>query len=301
MSKRRVEPPTPRACAVDSPWLLPDDGSFHLRRVRTRPPAGAPDETRCKTQLREQVDALDGLQQRLHAEGRRAVLILFQAMDAAGKDSTIRAVFSGVNPAGCAVHAFRQPTPEELGHDILWRSSQRLPAHGQIGVFNRSWYETVLIERVHPALAAEHHVPIGRQAQAFWAGRYQSIRDHELHLARNGTTIVKFWLHVSRDEQRRRLLARLDDPDKHWKFQAGDLAEREHWPAYQKAAAAMLGETTRPWAPWYVIPADDKPWMRATVADIIVRTMTALDLRYPVSDQEQLDRYAELRRQLVDE
>ncbi len=301
MSKRGTEPQLPRASAVDSPWRVPEDDRLRPSRARTRPPADAPDEASCKSQLHEQVAVLDALQQRLHAEGRRAVLILFQAMDAAGKDSTIRAVFSGINPAGCAVHAFRQPTPEELGHDFLWRSSQRLPAHGQIGVFNRSWYEAVLIERVHTALAAEHHVSLGRHAKAFWAGRYQSIRDHELHLARSGTTILKFWLHVSKEEQRRRLLSRLDDPEKHWKFQAGDVAERAYWPAYQKAAGQMLNETARPWAPWYLIPADDKPWMRTTVAGIIVQTLAAMDPRYPMADQERLDRYAELRKQLVGE
>ena len=301
MSQRGSLQTMPRATFVESPWRVPDDGSFKLGRARTRPPADAPDNDSCKTQLHQQVAALDELQQRLYAENRRAVLIVFQAMDAAGKDSTVRAVFSGINPAGCVVHAFKRPTSEELSHDILWRSSQRLPAHGQIGVFNRSYYESVLIERVHPAQAAEHHVAIGAKAGAFWAGRYQSIRDHERHLVRNGTTIIKFWLHVSKNEQRKRLLSRLDDPEKHWKFQAGDLAERDCWPAYQKAAGQMLNETSHPWAPWYVIPADDKPWMRATVAGIIVQTLTAMNLRFPVSNAETRERYVELRKQLLDE
>lgn len=277
-------PTPPSGSAVDSPWRVPEDDRFRLASARHRPPADAGDHEHCKAALQEQVEALDELQQRLHAEGRRAVLILFQAMDAAGKDSTIRAVFSGVNPAGCAVRAFGRPTPDELAHDFLWRTSQHLPAHGQIGVFNRSWYESVLIERVHPAQATEHHVAIGRHAGAFWAGRYQSIRDHELHLARSGTTLIKFWLHVSRDEQRKRLLSRLEEPDKQWKFQAGDVAERAHWAAYQRAAGLMLQETARPWAPWYVIPADDKPWMRATVASIIAQTMRAMNPRYPRPD-----------------
>jgi PPK2 family polyphosphate:nucleotide phosphotransferase len=228
--------------------------------------------------LAKDIKRLSDLQERLYAQDRWAVLVIFQAMDAAGKDSTIRAVLSGVNPAGCDVHSFRQPTAEEAGHDFLWRCVRRLPQRGGIGVFNRSYYEEVLIARVHPELLAAQGLQAG---PALWKHRYRSIRDHEKHLARNGTVVLKFWLNVSRAEQKRRFLDRLREPEKNWKFEAADVAERKHWRAYQSAYQEALRETARSWAPWYAIPADDKAYMRLAVADIVVRTLESLDLRYP--------------------
>lgn len=295
MSKRDAFP------VVDSPWRVPDDGRFRVRRAATAPPADAPDDDGCKALLKASIDALDDLQKILYAHDRHAVLLIFQAMDAAGKDSTIRAVLTGINPAGCQVHSFKRPTPEELDHDFLWRSTRRLPGRGMIGVFNRSYYEEVLIAKVHPDQIGAQRLHPGRHPKRFWKARYESIREHEAHLARNGTVILKFWLNLSRDEQRRRFLSRLDEPEKHWKFEAGDVAERQHWDAYMAAYEDALNETSRPWAPWYAIPADTKPFMRATVAAIIVERLRRLDLHYPRVAEADRARFAALRRQLLDD
>ncbi|HET7796406.1 PPK2 family polyphosphate kinase [Nevskia sp.] len=286
---------------VDSPWLVPDDGSFKVRKARTAPPKHAPGDDAQKALLRESVAQLDDLQKILFAHDRRAVLLVFQAMDAAGKDSTIRAVLTGVNPAGCEVHAFKRPSLEELDHDFLWRTARRLPERGRIGVFNRSYYEEVLVTKVHPEYLGAQRPHPGRHPKTFWKHRYESIREHERHLARNGTVIIKFWLNVSKEEQRQRFLARLTEPEKNWKFDTADVAERGHWPAYQQAYEDALNETSRPWAPWYAIPADDKPYLRATVADIVVRTMQRLDLRYPEVSPAERTQFAALRQQLEDE
>jgi PPK2 family polyphosphate:nucleotide phosphotransferase len=245
------------------------------------------------------VEQLTELQYLLYAHDNHALLLIFQAMDAAGKDSTIRAVLSGVDPAGCDVHAFKRPSASELDHDFLWRTSRCLPQRGRIGVFNRSYYEEVLAVRVHPELLETQRIPqLPRKLEKVWAGRYASIRDHEMHLARNGTVILKFWLNVSREEQRQRFLARLEDPAKHWKFESADVDERAHWSSYMRAYQDLLNETSRPWAPWYAIPADSKSYMRLAVADIIVRTLQGLKLRYPRLAPSQLRQFARLRRQL---
>jgi PPK2 family polyphosphate:nucleotide phosphotransferase len=289
--------PKPLFRLVDSPYLAGED--FRVAGASTRPPRSASDKEALKTQLAASVDALDQLQRRLYADGRHAVLLIFQAMDAAGKDSTIRAVLSGVDPAGCQVTAFKRPSALELDHDFLWRTSQALPQRGRIGVFNRSYYEEVLAVRVHPEYAEAQRLPHGNPAlRRFWAARYESIRDHERHLAHNGIVILKFWLHVSQDEQRQRLLARLDEPDKRWKFEGADLDVRARWRDYMRAYQAALRETSRPWAPWYAIPADSKPYMRATVADLIVRSLSSMDLRYPPLAPEMRSRIGEFRRRL---
>lgn len=283
---------------VDSPFLVPDDGRFRVRKAATAPPKNAGDDDHLKAELRDHVEALDDLQKILYAHDRHALLLIFQAMDAAGKDSTIRAVLTGVNPAGCEVHSFKRPTPQELDHDFLWRSARLLPERGRIGVFNRSYYEEVLVVKVHPEWLGAQRPQPGRHPKKFWKQRYQSIRDHERHLAANGTVILKFWLNVSREEQRRRFLDRLNEPEKNWKFEAGDVAERAHWDAYMAAYEDALNETSREHAPWYAIPADSKPFMRAAVADIIVRRLQQLDLRYPVSSDTEKAQFAALRRQL---
>jgi len=292
------KPPFP---VVDSPYLVPDDGSFRVARSRTAPPKGAADDEAQKALLKQHVEALDDLQKILYAHDRHSVLLVFQAMDAAGKDSTIRAVLTGINPAGCEVHSFKRPTPKELDHDFLWRATQKLPERGRIGVFNRSYYEEVLVVKVHPEWIGAQRLPPGRHPKRFWKHRYESIRDHERHLARNGTVILKFWLHVSREEQRRRFLSRLDEPEKNWKFEAADVAERQHWDAYMDAYEDALNATSRDHAPWYAIPADSKPYMRATVAGIIVERLRQLDLHYPTVDPEAAARYVALRKQLVEE
>ena len=284
--------------AVDSPWLVGDDGRFSVGKARTAPPKDAPDKAGNKKALEDLTARLDTLQHILYAYDHRALLLVFQAMDAAGKDSTIRAVLSGVDPAGCQVQAFKQPSSEELNHDFLWRSVTRLPQRGHIGVFNRSYYEEVLIVKVHPSLLDRQKLPPGVDREQLWQHRYASIRDHEKHLARNGTVVIKFWLNVSREEQRQRFLARLEEPQKNWKFETSDVAERGYWKEYMRAYEEALNETSRPWAPWYAIPADDKPYMRAAVADIIVRTLESLGLKYPKPAKAERDKFDALRKQL---
>jgi PPK2 family polyphosphate:nucleotide phosphotransferase len=284
--------------AVGSPWLVPDDGGFEVRKAASGPPKKAGDKDANKDQLAELIRQLDALQHIFYAYDRRSLLLVFQAMDAAGKDSTVRAVLSGVNPAGCQVYSFKQPSHEELEHDFLWRTAVRLPERGRIGVFNRSYYEEVLIARVHPEIVQAQKLPQVCDPDEFWAQRYASIRDHEKHLARNGTVILKFWLNVSKEEQRKRFLKRLEEPEKNWKFDTSDVSERARWKDYMKAYEEALNETSRPWAPWYAIPADDKPFMRVAVAEIIVRTLQSLELKYPKPAKAERDKFERIRKQL---
>lgn len=268
--------------APKSPHLVPFNGRFERRRAGTGAPDDAPSKAQRQDRLKKHVERLDELQRRLYADNRHSVLLVFQAMDAAGKDSTIRAVLTGVDPAGCQVHAFKRPSENELDHDFLWRHLCALPERGRIGVFNRSWYEEVLAVRVHPEYLKNQRLPhTPAKLDALWRERYESINAIEQHLARNGTLILKFWLNVSQEEQRERLLARLADPAKNWKFEAGDLGERAHWNDYMKAYEALLRATSKPWAPWYAIPADSKSYMRMAVADIVVRALEQLKLGYP--------------------
>jgi PPK2 family polyphosphate:nucleotide phosphotransferase len=279
---------------IDSPWLVPFDAGFAVAQAPTRV-ADAPDKKACKKELARLIGEMAELQRRLYAADRHAVLLVFQAMDAAGKDSTIRAALSGVDPAGFQVFSFKQPSTEEIDHDFLWRTAQRLPQRGRIGVFNRSYYEEVLVVRVHPDYLQGQKLPGMIDHDRIWDERFESIRDHERHLARNGTVIIKFWLNVSRDKQRRRFLSRLEEPEKHWKFSSADVAERAHWDRYMQAYEAALNATSRPWAPWYAIPADKKPFMRLCVAEIIVETLRRLDPRYPVVSEDQQQDYARMR------
>ena len=259
---------------------VPFDGRFSIRDFPTDPPDGRPSKKELEQELADLVDQLDKWQHRLFADERFAVLAVFQAMDAAGKDSTIRKVFSGVNPAGFRVHAFGRPSELELRHDFLARIGQRLPESGKIGIFNRSHYEEVLVVRVHPQFLAAQHLP-DVDLKRIWAERFESIRSFEQHLARNGTAIVKFWLNVSRKEQKKRFIDRIEKEDKNWKFRLGDLDDRGRWDDYQAAYQEALRETSREWAPWYAIPADDKPYMRTAVARVMVETMKRLDPQFP--------------------
>lgn len=285
--------------AVENEYLVPFDGSFRRAEFPTSPPSGAPDKDTCKDIIESCVDALDDLQQMLYAHDRYSVLLVFQAMDAAGKDSTIRSVLRGVDPAGFQVFSFKKPSDRELDHDFLWRTAQRLPERGRIGVFNRSYYEEVLIVKVHPEYLNYQKLPrLPVDMNSFWQDRYQSIIDHERHLALNGTLVIKFWLNVSREEQRQRFLRRLDRPEKNWKFSAGDVRERQFWDSYMDAYESALAATSRPWAPWYAIPADDKPFMRATVARTIVDNMKNLGIHYPTVDAKEKARFDEMRQLL---
>ncbi|UCF66034.1 MAG: polyphosphate kinase 2 family protein [Acidobacteriota bacterium] len=281
--------------AVKNRYLVPFDGSFRVENAETEPPDSAPGKKESKKRLEELVDRLSELQRMLYAHDHHAVLLVFQAMDAAGKDGTIRAVMSGVNPAGCQVFPFKRPSAEEWDHDYLWRTAKRLPERGRIGIFNRSYYEEVLVVRVHPEFLDAQRLPRKPSLDQLWRERYESIRDHERHLARNGTVIVKFWLNVSKSEQRRRFLDRINEPHKNWKFAAGDVAERQHWDAYLAAYQDALNETSRSWAPWYAIPADSKPFMRLCVAEIIVRSLESLGLEYPEVDEHKKRELKQMR------
>ena len=287
---------------LNSPFLVPFDGDFRIADAPTSPPEKI-GRKKCEKRLGASIKEMRELQRILYAHDHHSVLLVFQAMDAAGKDSTIRSVMTGVNPAGFQVASFKKPSPNELDHDFLWRSAQVLPERGRIGIFNRSYYEEVLVVRVHPEYLGGQNIPGVSNAkvdEGFWAERMESIRDHEKHLARNGTLILKFFLNVSRDEQKNRFLRRIDRPDKNWKFNPGDVKERSHWPAYMAAYEAALNETSRPWAPWLAIPADDKPFMRMSVAGIVLEALEGLDLQYPKLEKKEQARLAEMR-QLLEE
>lgn len=285
--------------ATASPFLVPFAGGFRIGEAPTAPPED-PGKKKCEKRLQKSVEKLEDLQRMLYAQDKYAMLLIFQAMDAAGKDGTIRAVMSGVNPAGCQVFSFKQPSKEELDHDFLWRTGLRLPERGRIGIFNRSYYEEVLIVKVHPEFLGGQNLPY-IDPESLWEERYESIRDHEKHLAKNGTVILKFFLHVSKEEQRERFYSRLDEPEKNWKFAAGDVRERGFWDRYQQAYEDALSATSRPWAPWYAIPADDKPFMRMTVADLIVDSLESLGLAYPEVDPAERARFDEMRALLENE
>ena len=287
--------------AVRDPFLVPFDGSFRVKGVQTAPPARDRHKGRNKKQLRKLIGELDRLQRVLFADNRFAVLLVFQALDAAGKDSTIRAVLRGINPAGCQVFSFKQPTPEELDHDFLWRTHNRLPERGRIGVFNRSYYEEVLVVRVHPEFLDSQRLGVRPRPKRLWQERFESIRNHEQHLARNGTIILKFWLNVSKEEQRRRFLSRIEDTSKNWKFSESDVQERGFWDRYMDAYQGVLRETSRAWAPWYAIPADDKPFMRYTVAKIIARSLRRLPMGYPEISPDKEAEFQRMRELLEDE
>ena len=236
----------------------------------------------------------------LYAHDRYSLLLIFQAMDAAGKDSIIKHVMSGVNPQGCQVYSFKHPSAEDLDHDFLWRTTRSLPERGRIGIFNRSYYEEVLIVRVHKNILRAQRLP----EEAFddggiWKGRYRSIVEFEDHLFRNGTRVVKFFLHVSKEEQRRRFLARLDSADKRWKFSAADLRERERWDDYQRVYGECIAATSTAKAPWYIVPADDKPNARLIVSQAVVEALDGFDMRFPELDGDEQRELAELRRHLA--
>lgn len=240
-----------------------------------------------KAILDAHVGQLSSQQQLLYASDRHAILLIFQAMDAAGKDSAIRHVMSGVNPQGCQVFSFKHPGPAELQHDFLWRTTRDLPERGKIGIFNRSYYEEVLIARVHPEILIGEGVPDRpSQENTVWRRRYRSIVDLERHLSRNGTRVVKFFLHLSKGEQRRRFIERIDTPEKNWKFDAADIEERKFWKAYMRAYEACLSATSTRFAPWYVVPADDKENTRLIVSQIVLDTLRSLRMSYPKASEE---------------
>jgi PPK2 family polyphosphate:nucleotide phosphotransferase len=284
-----------------APFLVRPGKNVRLSRLstdRTRGVSGKADAVR---QLTSSIEELAKQQEHLYVQDQWALLVIFQAMDGAGKDSTIKHVMSGVNPQGVHVTSFKAPSTLELDHDYLWRSAQALPARGMIGIHNRSHYEEVLVTRVHPEILDRQRLPREATRGDLWKRRYRQINAFEQHLVENGTMVLKFFLHVSKDEQRRRLLERLDDPQKTWKFALQDVKERVHWNEYQRAYEQMLANTSTDHAPWYVIPADRKWYMRLIVGQIIVKTLKDLDLRIPDGTKERAAELAEGKRLLLAE
>jgi PPK2 family polyphosphate:nucleotide phosphotransferase len=254
------------------------------------------------TTLQEEwIARLAELQEKLYAQDQWSVLLIFQAMDAAGKDSTIKHVMSGINPQGCDVHSFKVPSEEELDHDFLWRTTKALPTRGRIGIFNRSYYEEVLVVRIHPDILARQRIPETLVTRSIWKQRFEDINAFERHLARNGTVIRKFFLHVSHEEQRRRFMDRLDEPEKHWKFSLADIKERERWDDYMRAYEDMIRRTATPHAPWYVVPADHKWFTRLVVAAVVVEALEGLKLAFPAVDDDKEKELARARSLLADE
>lgn len=283
-----------------SAYRVPPGQKVKLKHWPTAVDALYRDDGDYEQQLAAHVKRLAELQDLLYAHNRYSLLLIFQAMDAAGKDSIIKHVMSGVNPQGCQVFSFKHPSPQELDHDFLWRTTQCLPERGRIGIFNRSYYEEVLVVRVHPEILEAQSLPRGTaKAPRIWDERYESINNLEQHLHRNGTRVIKFFLHLSQEEQRQRFLARLDDPAKNWKFSAADLDERALWPKYMQAYREALRATSSEHAPWYVVPADDKRNARLIVSQVIVDALTALKMSYPAPtlDAAELKR---IRKQLRD-
>jgi PPK2 family polyphosphate:nucleotide phosphotransferase len=283
--------------APDSPYLVSYNGDFEVATASTRPQTER--HSHKGKHRRVAIKKLSTLQKVLAAGDRHAVLLVFQAMDAAGKDSTIRSVMQGIDPSGCQVFSFKKPSSQELDHDFLWRTTCRLPERGRIGIFNRSQYEEVLVVRVHPKILEYQQLPDKVDLATEFDNRLTSIRQQEEHLARNGTVILKFWLNVSKEEQKKRFLARLDDPAKNWKFEPGDVVERRYWDDYMLAYQEALNATSRPWAPWYAIPADDKPYMQARVAEIIIDALQSIGLRYPEPSAGDREEFAESRAELA--
>jgi len=286
-----------------APYCVRDGAAFRLKHVDPGDTGDLEDETReeAKQLLAAGVERLARLQEKLAAQAQCSLLLVFQAMDAAGKDGAIKHVMSGVNPQGCRVVSFKAPSREELAHDWLWRCVRVLPERGQIGIFNRSYYEEVLAVRVHPDLLEAQHLPEPLVSKTIWEQRFQAIRGFERHLCRSGTVIRKFFLHVSRKEQKKRLLERLDDPEKHWKFSANDVLQRASWSEYMLAYEDAVRETASEHAPWYVVPADNKWYTRLVVAAAIVDALEELDLAFPETSPEKKKALARSRRELLSE
>jgi PPK2 family polyphosphate:nucleotide phosphotransferase len=288
---------------LSRPYRVADGRKF---RLEDHDPADtgrlrAEDKPRARDALQVGIQALAALQDMLYAQDQWAVLAVFQAMDAAGKDGAIKHVMSGVNPQGCQVASFKAPSAEELDHDFLWRCQRHLPERGRIGIFNRSWYEEVLVVRVHPEILERQKLPAAARGKGIWDARLRDIRRFEGYLGRNGTAVRKIFLHVSRDEQRRRFLERIEDPEKNWKFSLADVAERARWKDYMAAYEAAIRATATPEAPWYVVPADAKWFARIVVAAALVDCLGSLDLRYPEVSRERRRELLAQRRALLEE
>jgi PPK2 family polyphosphate:nucleotide phosphotransferase len=267
-----------------SAYCVDDGRYFRIKDVEPSDTSHCSSMEEAQEHLQKDVARMTDLQAKLYAQDRWSLLLIFQAMDAAGKDGTIKHVMSGVNPEGCQVYSFKTPSDTELQHDFLWRTTQHLPERGHIGIFNRSYYEEVLVVRVHPKVLEAEKLPPSLVTKKIWEERFEDIRGFERHMARNGTVIRKFFLHLSKKEQKRRFLARLEEPEKNWKFSAADIHERDYWDDYQKAYEAMIRQTATKHAPWYVVPADNKWFTHLVVSAVIVETLEELNLSFPKVD-----------------
>jgi PPK2 family polyphosphate:nucleotide phosphotransferase len=282
-------------------YRISDGRKFRLTGVDPADPWGKKLKKIADQMMKQGCKRLAKLQERLYAQDRWSLLIIFQAMDAAGKDSTIKNVMSGVNPQGCEVHSFKAPSHEERDHDFLWRTSRWLPRRGHIGIFNRSYYEETLVVRVHPAILKSQQLPPALVPKTIWNERFEDINAFEKYLSRQGVLVRKFFLHISKDEQRKRFLRRLDQPDKNWKFSPGDVKEREHYDDYMKAYEETIRHTATPWAPWHVIPADRKWLTQLLVSAAIIDAIESIDPRFPEVDPEVRDEFARLKQELEKE
>ena len=290
-----------QAKKYSEPFRITDGKSFRLKQIDPANTLSFDPEEKPKAEqaLGAGVELLAKLQDKLYAQDRWAVLIIFQAMDAAGKDGAIKHVMSGVNPQGCEVSSFKAPSAEELDHDFLWRCAKRVPERGRIGIFNRSYYEETLVVRVHPNFLDGQKLPPDVKTKDLWKRRYQDITSFERYLCHNGVLVLKFFLHVSKEEQRQRFLARIDDPGKNWKFSLNDVREREHWDEYMDAYEDTIRHTASKHAPWYVVPADNKWFTRLVVASAIVTNLNALDLDYPTLNEDELHALQEAKTALT--
>jgi PPK2 family polyphosphate:nucleotide phosphotransferase len=290
-----------RAQDFAKPFRVRDGSKFRLKDIDPGDTLDldSEDKPRAKEALATGVQAVAALQDMLYAQDRWAVLLIFQAMDAAGKDGTIKHVMSGVNPQGCQVYSFKAPSEEDLDHDFLWRCMKCVPERGRIGIFNRSYYEETLVVRVHREFLEKQKLPPDLVTKNIWKERFQDIRSYERYLARNGVVILKFFLHVSKQEQKRRFLARLDNPEKNWKFSANDIKERAFWNDYMKAYEDMIRNTAVPESPWYVVPADNKWFTRIVVSAAVIEALDALDLLYPKVSKEKLKELAAAKQVLL--
>jgi PPK2 family polyphosphate:nucleotide phosphotransferase len=291
-------------CSINTNDFIVTSDGLKLGKHKTKIKDVYKNKSEYRKLIEEFQEEINDLQRMMYAHDRYSMLLVFQAMDAAGKDGTIRAIMSGVNVHGVTVYAFKQPSAEELDHDFLWRTNIRLPQRGRIGIFNRSYYEEVLVVKVHPEIVRESQKLPAEYTQdldKLWEHRYESIRDLEKYLCRTGTKVLKFFLHVSRDEQRQRFLDRIDEPDKNWKFSEGDVAERKYWDNYQRAYEDAINATATGNAPWFVIPADDKKNMRLIVAQIVLEQLKRLDMEYPEVSDARRDELQELRQRLLED
>jgi PPK2 family polyphosphate:nucleotide phosphotransferase len=286
---------------ISEAFRIDDAGKFRLAEVDAEETGGLTSKEESKASLEKATSRMQELQEMLYAQDRWALLVIFQAMDAAGKDSTIKQVMSGVNPQGCEVYSFKAPSDEELDHDYMWRATKRIPERGRIGIFNRSYYEEVLVVRVHPELLDKEKIPARLRSEEIWKQRFSDMNAMERYLTRNGIAILKFFLHITADEQKKRFLERLDEPAKNWKFSVNDVRERQYWGDYMRAYEDMVRNTSTEYAPWHVIPANKKWFARLAVADAIVSALEDMNLHFPEVEPQKREELKAVRAALETE